>query len=156
MQTSTTVTTIENSMDGYLAILELESLKKKYCIMENESSRLHSIRPITKSDARKRGALPVVEGQQSKFREKYQFVYPTADKWLRYSFISKPEKLQILLTYFKDIKNDDLQKTINKLFEPNILPDPKNKNEGKIVPLYTASNLRQELNDTWKKQIENR
>lgn len=146
--------TVNEAMEGYFATLKLEHIKSEYDVITKELSRLNSLDKLLESTDRKRKNVPMLKEMQETLKQKYSDLYPVAEKWLGYSFNSKPEKHKALLVYYKDIKGNNLQDIINRLYPPAIIFSAKKKKDGVLVPLYLASNLRQEMHTAWKGQIE--
>jgi alanyl-tRNA synthetase len=173
--------TVNEAMEGYFATLELEHIKSEYDVITKELSRLNSLDKLLESTDRKRKNVPMLKEMQETLKQKYNDLYPVVEEWLKASFPQKKKekkatkeeqkkkeqqatkeeqekkekvkRLEILLNYYADIKTRNLQDTINRLYPPTII---FNKKEGKLVPLYLASNLRQEMHTAWKGQIEGR
>lgn len=144
------------AMEGYFSTLKLEHIKSDYNEITKELVRLNTLDKLLESTSRKRAFVPTLEATKKNMEKEYQSLYPIVEDWLKTSFShkgkKKEKKLKILLMYYSNIKETNLQDVINQKYPPYIVE--RSTEEAEKVLRYRANNLRQEIHTAWKQQIE--
>lgn len=142
----------------YKRIFYLKTLKEMYKELNMELKNLSAKKGATESGGRKSQGYTNVMNARNDIKAEYDELKSDVLNWLEstYSDAKYSDKLKCYRKYFDSISESDLQSVIDSLYPPSFIAFTANKEEGKKVPLYKASNLKQALRTSCLREIENR
>lgn len=136
-------------------VLYLETLKEMYKKLNMELKELADKKGATESGGRKAKGYSNVMNARNDIAAEYDELKSDVLNWLEstYSDAKYSDKLKCYRKYFDSISESDLQSVIDSLYPPNFIA---NKDEGKKVLFYKASNLMQALYTSCLHELEGR